>query len=47
LLAATLYKRSPDRNQRLWNIISTERYILQMQVKLEHLEDVIYLADFR
>jgi hypothetical protein len=27
LLAATLYQRHPDRNHKLWNIVSTERYI--------------------
>jgi hypothetical protein len=26
---------SPDRNHKLWNIVSTERYILHMQVLLE------------
>ena len=35
LLAATLYQGHPDRNHRLWNIVSTERYILHMQVLLE------------
>jgi hypothetical protein len=27
LLAATLYQENPDRNHKLWNIVSTERYI--------------------
>jgi hypothetical protein len=27
LLAATLYQGNPDRNQKLWNIISTDIYI--------------------
>jgi hypothetical protein len=27
-LAATLYQGNPDRNHKLWNIVSTERYIL-------------------
>jgi len=27
LLAATLYQGNPDRNHKLWNIVSTERYI--------------------
>jgi hypothetical protein len=31
LLAATLYQGNPDRNHKLWNIVSTERYILHMQ----------------
>jgi hypothetical protein len=35
LLAATLYQGNPDRNHKLWNIVSTERYILHMQVLLE------------
>jgi hypothetical protein len=35
LLAATLYQGNPDRNHKLWNIISSERYILHMQVLLE------------
>jgi hypothetical protein len=26
---------NPDRNHKLWNIVSTERYILHMQVLLE------------
>jgi hypothetical protein len=36
LLAATLYKGNPDRNHMLWNIVSSERYILHMQVLLEY-----------
>jgi hypothetical protein len=36
LLAATLYQGNPDRNHKLWNIVSTERYILQMQVLLSY-----------
>jgi hypothetical protein len=35
LLAATVYQGNPDRNHRLWNFVSTERYILHMQVLLE------------
>jgi hypothetical protein len=35
LLAATLYQGNPDRNHKLWNSISSERYILHMQVLLE------------
>ena len=27
LLAATLYRGNPDRNRKLWNIVSSERYI--------------------
>jgi hypothetical protein len=34
LLAATLYQGNPERNHKLWNIISSERYILHMQVML-------------
>ena len=32
LLAATLYQGNPDRNHKLWNIVSFERDILHMQV---------------
>ena len=32
LLAAILFRGNPDRNHKLWNIVSTERYILHMQV---------------
>jgi hypothetical protein len=32
LLAVTLYQGNPDRNHKLWNIASTERYILHIQV---------------
>ena len=35
LLAATLYQGNPNRNHKLWNIVSSERYILHMQVLLE------------
>jgi hypothetical protein len=35
LLAATLCQGHPDRNHKLWNIVSYERYILHMQVLLE------------
>ena len=35
LLAATLHQGNPDRNHKLWNIVSIERCILQMQVLLE------------
>ena len=35
LLAATLYQGIPDRNHKLWIIVSSERYILHMQVLLE------------
>jgi hypothetical protein len=35
LLAATLYQGNPDRNHKLWNIVSSERDILHMQVLLE------------
>jgi hypothetical protein len=35
LLAATLYQGNPDRNHKLWNMVSTESYILHMQVLLE------------
>jgi hypothetical protein len=32
--AATLYQGNPDMNHKLWNIVSTEKYILHMQVLL-------------
>jgi hypothetical protein len=35
LLAATLYQGNAERNHKIWNIISTERYMLHMQVLLE------------
>jgi hypothetical protein len=35
LIAVTFYQGIPDMNQKLWNIVSTERYILHMQVLLE------------
>jgi hypothetical protein len=35
LLAATLYQGIPDRDHKLWSIVSSERYILHMQVLLE------------
>jgi len=35
LLAATLFQGNFDRNHKLWNIVSTERYIRHMQVLLE------------
>ena len=33
-VAATLYQGNPDRNYKLWNSVSSERYILHMQVLL-------------
>ena len=35
LLATTLYQGNPDRDHTLWNIVSTERCMLHMQVLLE------------
>jgi hypothetical protein len=35
LLAATLYQGNPDRKHKLWNIVSTERYIHHIQELLE------------
>jgi hypothetical protein len=32
LLAATLYQGNPDRNHKLWNIVSSERDILHIGV---------------
>jgi hypothetical protein len=50
LLAATLYQRNPDRNHKLWNIVSSERDILHMQVleqkrgfQFSHCELSIYM----
>jgi hypothetical protein len=36
LLAATLYQGNPDRNDKLWNMVSSERYSLNIQVLLEY-----------
>jgi hypothetical protein len=36
LLAGTLHQGNPDRNHKLWNIASYERYVLHMQVLLEY-----------
>ena len=35
LVSSNSLSRKPDRNHNLWNIVSTERYILHMQVLLE------------
>jgi hypothetical protein len=32
LLAATLFQGNPDMNHKLWNIVSSERYILHIGV---------------
>jgi hypothetical protein len=32
LLAANIYQGNPDRNHKLWSIVSTERCMLHMQV---------------
>jgi hypothetical protein len=34
-LTAILYQGNSDGNHKLWNIVSTERYILHMQALLE------------
>jgi hypothetical protein len=34
-LAVFLYQGNPDRNRKLWNIVSSERYIFHMQVLLQ------------
>jgi hypothetical protein len=44
LLAATLYQQNPDRNHKLWNIVSIERYILHLQVLLEHINRKFTMA---
>jgi hypothetical protein len=36
MLAANLYQGNPDRNHKFWNIVSSEREILHMQVLLVH-----------
>ena len=35
LWGATFYQGNPDRNHKLWNVVSPRRYILHMQVLLE------------
>ena len=35
LLVATFNQGYPDRNHNLWNLVSTEKYILYIQVLLE------------
>jgi hypothetical protein len=35
LLAATLYQGNHDRNHKLWNIVSTDRYIHHTQMLLK------------
>jgi hypothetical protein len=35
LLVTTLHQGNPDRNHKPWNIVSSERYILHLQVLLE------------
>jgi hypothetical protein len=35
LLVATVYQGNPYENNKLWNFVSTERYILHIQVLLE------------
>jgi hypothetical protein len=35
LLAATPYQGNHDRSHKLWNFVSTERYILHIQVLLQ------------
>ena len=35
VVAATLYQGHPDRNHKLWNIVSPERDILHIQVLLK------------
>ena len=44
LLAPTLYQGNPDRNHKLWNSVSTEKYILHMQVLLECISDLSILV---
>jgi hypothetical protein len=43
LSAATLYQGNCNRNHKLWNIGSAERYILHMQVLLEYFYIYIYI----
>jgi hypothetical protein len=37
LLATTPYQGNPDRNHKLWNIISSEKYILHAAGMLLHI----------
>jgi hypothetical protein len=46
LLATTLYQGNPDRSHKLWNIASSEKYILHMQVLLEAPESIPILVVF-
>ena len=39
-LAATFYQGNPDMNHKLWNVGSTERYILYMQALMECWENL-------
>ena len=41
LLAATLYQGNPDRNYKLWNIVSTVRYIVGMIVHMQVLLEML------
>jgi hypothetical protein len=45
LLAPTLYRENPDKNHKLWNIVSSERYILHMQVLLECCYIWVFVTD--
>jgi hypothetical protein len=42
LLAATLYQGNPDRNNKLWNIVSTERYEREY---VESFIELFYLSE--
>jgi hypothetical protein len=36
----SLYKGNHQRNHKLWNVVSTERYTIYMQVMLLHINEV-------
>jgi hypothetical protein len=41
LLAATLYQENSDRNHKLWNIVSTEKYICSGRVSSSSIEIIL------
>ena len=47
LLAATLYQINPDKNHKLWNIVSSERYILHNYAGAAGIEIISFVVKFR
>jgi hypothetical protein len=47
LLAATLYQGHPDRNHKLWNIVSSERDIFHIQVHNGKIEIISFVVKVR